>query len=143
MVWSIHALRGGIGWITFAGNESGDDACRRSRVVSQAGVDALENAVDSVVPVLPDSPALNDTCVVAIEDEVVKLWKAASDGFNEKFEADGFSPCNVSFAISGLPFGKEVPGSPSLSDDDANANASASIRESVWVVEGGRWDDGE
>lgn len=104
-------------------------------MVCDKGVNAFENGIDGLVPVAADPPAFDDAGVIAMYDDVAAIGEEARDGCNKEFESDGFSPRDVTLSVPHLPAWEESPSSPAVADDDANADARASIRERVKVEE--------
>lgn len=125
-----------------AWDKSNNDAKEGAGFTGQKGVDSFEDGVDAIVAVSANFPAFDNAGVVAVDEEVLFRINGASDGKDEEFEGNGFGPCDVSLAVSFLPSWEEPPGSPLGADDDAKADARASIRNGGDVDEGGRRIDG-
>ena len=76
-VWvTVNASGGVVRWVISARDETSNDAEDGRGFVCQEGVNALEHVVDCIVSVAPNSPALDDTGVVAVDEQV---WFSASN----------------------------------------------------------------
>jgi len=93
-------------------------------------MDAPKNSIDFVVAAASFPPSLDNSSVVSIDCEKAAQSREVGEGPDEEFEANSFGPGNISLAIEGVPAWDKVPSSPTLSNDDANSNAGAGIRES-------------
>ena len=127
-----------IGWVTFAGNKCcvGGEDIRGAG--GQEGMDAFEDFVDEFVSVSANPPAFDDTGIVAVDGDVLWAANAARESKHKELESDCLCPGNVLFSFKCLPAWDKSPGSPSLTNDDSNTDARASIREGV-VVSLRRW----
>ena len=112
----VNALGRIISGIALARDEAGKDVMDRKAGVSDLSMDVLEDLINELVPMATAVPALDDAGVIAMEDDMWVLRSGASDGKDEEFKPDGFSPSNVSFSIPSLPAWDEPPGSPSGAD---------------------------
>ena len=104
--------------------------------------DVLENMVCWLVGAAFLPPTLDNSAVVPIDHDVVSFLRALAYADNEKFEADCFSPLDVS--PIGLPIGSKLPHSPLCANRDRHADARASVGVGSVFNEGlGFWDGGE
>lgn len=91
-------------------------------------VNPFENLVDIGVATSTVLPAFDHSDVVAVYGKVAVYRFLVREEESEAFEADGFGPCNVSFASSeGLPSRGEPPCPPSPIHDDANSKSRTGI----------------
>ena len=99
-------------------NVSGADIKVGGKGVKKS-VDASEDEVGGTVAVVPILPALNNTCVVTMDDEASVRFNHSSDGAHEEFKSDCLSPSDILLAISGAPTQEESPGMPMVTNSDA------------------------
>ena len=84
-------------------------------------VNASEGFIGRRVSVAAIIPSFDDAHVVSKGDECRVGRLNSGNGINEELKTDGFSPTDVSLSPEGLPVWMEVPSSPSVANDDANA----------------------
>ena len=94
-------------------------------------MDTLEDGIDGFVPAPPFPPTFDDTAVVAVDLVAAAVIADCEQSADKKFEADGFSPSNISTFL--IPARDETPGLPPSLDDDADANSRAGIQKGVAV----------
>ena len=58
-------------------------------------MEKFENYIDSLVAVLADPPTLNDSSVVTVDDEVLRLTEERVEIADHEFKTHGFSPADV------------------------------------------------
>ena len=58
-------------------------------------MEKFENFIDSLVAVLADPPTLNDSSVVTIDDEVLRLTEERVEIADHEFETHSFSLADV------------------------------------------------
>ena len=58
-------------------------------------MEKFENFIDGSVEVPADPPTLNDSGVVAVDNEVLWLTEESVEIADHKFETHGFSPADV------------------------------------------------
>ena len=84
-------------------------------------VDPLEGLIGRRVLVATVVPSLDDTHVVSEGNESGVGELNSGNAINEELKTNGFSPIDVSLAPKRLPVWVEVPCSPPVSNDNANA----------------------
>ena len=124
---TIYALQRVVCGIVATCDIAVDDAADGKGWSCDAGVDVLEDFIDFSVAMSTSFPAVNDTGVISIHNDVVQKVESACNGHNEEFESDGLCPGDVLLASICLPFREEVPCLPFVANDNSNANARASI----------------
>ena len=72
--------------------------------ICDAGVDAFEDFVDFSIAVFSRFPAVDNTGVISVDDDVVQKVESACNGHDEELESEGFCPGDVSLASICLPF---------------------------------------
>lgn len=91
-------------------------------------MDPFEDLVDVGVPTSTILPTFDNADVVAIYGEVAVYRFLVREEESKTFEADSFSPCDVSFASSkGLPSWGESPCPPSSIHNDADSESRTRI----------------
>ena len=112
--------------VVSAGNIMRGDAADGARCLDES-VEMLENLIDGMVAVSADSPAFNDTGVVSVYDEVLRLVEVSVEIMDQEFETDCFCPSDVFGAMVCGPIRVQSPGLPALTDDNTNSNARTGI----------------
>ena len=80
--WAEYPSGGWVGWIVSAGDVMGGDAAY-SLCRFEEGVNVPEDSIDSGVAVPADVPTLDDTCVVAVDPDVVLANEDSVDSTDE------------------------------------------------------------
>lgn len=86
-------------------------------------MNAFEDAIDGPISVSRFPPAFNDAGVVSVGEDSAARARESGEGIYKEFETDGFCPSDVANAIVSFPPRDKSPGSPEVSNDNANANA--------------------
>jgi hypothetical protein len=84
-------------------------------------MDVAEYTIDGSVTVPEFPPSFDNTCVVAMDEEVAAKARDRGESIDEELKANGFCPSDVTFAIEGLPARDKPPGTPMVSNDNAYA----------------------
>ena len=124
---TIYALRRVVCRIVATCDIVVDDAADGKGWSCNAGVDVFEDFIDFSVAMSTGFPAVDDTGVISIHNNVVRKVESTCNGHNEEFKFDGLCPGDVLLASICLPFGEEAPCPPFVANDNSNANARASI----------------
>ena len=87
---------------------------------AEEGMDSFEYLVDLDVLTAPRPPPFNSTSVVSKYLEASSGSDSLDDRSYKELHPNCFGPSDISPIV--LPAGFECPGSPSITDDDSNAD---------------------
>jgi hypothetical protein len=90
-------------------------------------VNSLEDVIDISVSVSTSPPSFDDASIVSMCQDSAANVRDSGDSVNEQFKSHSFCPSDVTLAIAGFPTRYQVPRSPVIANDYAQAYARTGI----------------